>query len=299
MIKIPDGFPQQRLTRISLDLRQRLRQLPVAKHLYLTDIGHFPQTKHHWIQRDKGLKEHVLIFCVSGKGYVSFNHRKFELQTSQAILIPSGTPHRYSANTATPWNIFWIHFTGEQASDYRQLLMPHPSNPILQISDADEVIQHFERMYSLANSAYTGTALIDTSIALSQFLGALNRLRTSKHRRSRKSEERIQDSMEYILKHYPEIQSLETLAHKAGLSIPHYVALFRKHTGKSPIAYLIGVRIRHACERLELTSMPVSEIASAVGYEDPFYFSRTFRKQTGLSPSRYRNLQQRSISTTE
>ena len=52
--------------------------------------------------------------------------------------------------------------------------------------------------------------------------------------------------------------------------------------------HLIGIRIRHAKQLLIGTAHPISEIAAAVGFENCYYFSNAFKKQTGLSPSDYR-----------
>ena len=80
----------------------------------------------------------------------------------------------------------------------------------------------------------------------------------------------------------------EQLASMENLSQSRYRAAFRKATGLSPSEYLMGLRIRNACNLLEQTNLSVQEVAAASGYRDPFYFSRIFRKNMGLSPSEYR-----------
>ena len=64
---------------------------------------------------------------------------------------------------------------------------------------------------------------------------------------------------------------------------------FKKHMGKSIINYLIDVRINAAKKLLAESSMSCARIAVAVGFEDPNYFSRIFKKRTGYSPLRYRD----------
>jgi len=54
--------------------------------------------------------------------------------------------------------------------------------------------------------------------------------------------------------------------------------------------YLIRVRVGRACQLLDLTDLSVKEIAERVGYSDPYYFSRLFKKATAHSPVAYRNL---------
>jgi transcriptional regulator GlxA family with amidase domain len=63
---------------------------------------------------------------------------------------------------------------------------------------------------------------------------------------------------------------------------------FRKATGYSPIAYVQQLRIEEAKRRLERTGNPIDEISWAVGYEDPAFFRRLFKRVTRLSPGEYR-----------
>ena len=58
--------------------------------------------------------------------------------------------------------------------------------------------------------------------------------------------------------------------------------------GESPLRYILLLRIRNAQVLLETTDGTISEIARIVGYENPMYFSRLFRKEKGMSPLKYR-----------
>lgn len=63
---------------------------------------------------------------------------------------------------------------------------------------------------------------------------------------------------------------------------------FKREYGESPVNYLIRRRIEAACELLNMTALPVGEIARRVGIENVYYFCRLFRKKLGVSPTRYR-----------
>jgi AraC-like DNA-binding protein len=84
---------------------------------------------------------------------------------------------------------------------------------------------------------------------------------------------------------------LAELAREAGLSVPHYSAMFSRRTGLAPIDYFLRLKIQRACQLLETTAMLVEEVAAAVGCDDPFYFFRLFKKIMGHSPRAYRNIQ--------
>ncbi|MBN2164394.1 MAG: AraC family transcriptional regulator [Pontiellaceae bacterium] len=296
MKKLKDGFPEQRLVVISRELLKRQNKLLISRHLHVTDIGHFPHTENHFVSRKSGIFQYIMIFCASGLGSVILNGNKREMSAGQLIIIPPGTPHRYEADIAIPWNIYWFHFAGDQAPEYAELLGQNEQNPVIQVSDIDELVRRFERLYSAVVSAFSDSALVQASVELTETLCLINTLRTGRHRKSRQSEQRILKSIEYITRHYEQPHSLDELARQAGLSVPHYVSLFRKQTGTPPLRYLTRVRLRHACERLDLSDDPVAEIARTVGYEDAFYFSRIFKKSIGHSPSNYRKLNKDSFS---
>ena len=98
----------------------------------------------------------------------------------------------------------------------------------------------------------------------------------------------LRDVREYIDRHFAEDLSLAELARKAHLSKSHFSAQFRRHFGASPIDYLIRRRLGHAVYLLRDINLSVSEVASRVGYQDIFYFSKLFKKIYGSSPRAFR-----------
>lgn len=67
-----------------------------------------------------------------------------------------------------------------------------------------------------------------------------------------------------------------------------FIRNFKQYTKMTPLQYILSIRIANAQSLLETTLYSMTEIASIVGYDNPLYFSRIFKKQTGLSPSEYR-----------
>ena len=82
--------------------------------------------------------------------------------------------------------------------------------------------------------------------------------------------------------------SLDHIAKHFHYSPSHFSMLFRKETGISPITYFIRLKIQKACQYIELTNMKLSDIASVLGFEDAAYFTRTFIKVMGMTPTQYR-----------
>lgn len=82
---------------------------------------------------------------------------------------------------------------------------------------------------------------------------------------------------------------LEELARMAAMSENSLLHHFSGMIGTTPMKYLTRLRIRYAAELLHNTDMPVAEVAESAGFADPAYFSRAFRRETGLAPLDYRS----------
>ncbi|GGD81300.1 AraC family transcriptional regulator [Paenibacillus nasutitermitis] len=91
-----------------------------------------------------------------------------------------------------------------------------------------------------------------------------------------------------IHERYAEAITLESLSESLNYSIPHLSSYFKSRTGLSPIDYLIKVRIDKAAALLLDTDAALREIAAGVGYQDPYYLGRLFKKYKGLSPANYK-----------
>ena len=107
---------------------------------------------------------------------------------------------------------------------------------------------------------------------------------------------RIEQSIAYMREHLNQPMPVAKLAALASVSPSHFFALFKRRIGCPPIDYFIRLRMQHARELLDVGSLHVKEVAAALGYEDPFYFSRLFKAVNRIPPSRYRALQKQQPS---
>jgi AraC family transcriptional regulator len=82
--------------------------------------------------------------------------------------------------------------------------------------------------------------------------------------------------------------SLDELAAEARLSVFHFARMFKQSVGVPPRVYLTRLRIERACELLEMTDLPVSQIAQEVGYSSNQVLARVFVKHRNMSPTEYR-----------
>ncbi|MDO5423139.1 MAG: AraC family transcriptional regulator [Eubacteriales bacterium] len=98
---------------------------------------------------------------------------------------------------------------------------------------------------------------------------------------------------DFIDNHYTEPLSLAALSERFSFSISYLSTLFKKHYKVSPSDYITGLRMSRAKILLEGDGKSIREVAEAVGYYDPYYFSRLFKMETGVTPSQYRQEQRK------
>ena len=116
--------------------------------------------------------------------------------------------------------------------------------------------------------------------------------RTFEKHPSRSNEaQEITEIMRYLNDHYSQKITLEKLAARFGKSVPTLSRLFQATLNRSPIAYLIHLRLTKAASELRTTSDSITEIAHKCGFEDSNYFSKMFTKQFGIPPRACRGTQ--------
>lgn len=98
----------------------------------------------------------------------------------------------------------------------------------------------------------------------------------------------VLEGIEYLEKHFDSNISLDSLCASLAVSKNYFCYLFKRETGESIWSYLTQIRLKRSKELLLTTDYKSYEIAYKVGYDNPSYFSRLFKKSTGLTPNEYR-----------
>ena len=107
---------------------------------------------------------------------------------------------------------------------------------------------------------------------------------------SKMSDYYIKEAINFIEQNFQNDISIEDVAAVCGINRSYLGRIFRTSTGRSPQEFLISYRMTKAAELLKLTTLSVSDIGCAVGYENPLHFSRAFKNVYGVSPREWRNL---------
>jgi transcriptional regulator GlxA family with amidase domain len=107
-------------------------------------------------------------------------------------------------------------------------------------------------------------------------------------RRARVDDAVIAASVSWIEEHPETPNPVTAMVERSGLTPRTFARRFAAATGHRPIEHVQGVRVERAREMLELGALPVDDVGSAVGYEDPTFFRRLFKRTTGVTPAAYR-----------
>jgi transcriptional regulator GlxA family with amidase domain len=98
----------------------------------------------------------------------------------------------------------------------------------------------------------------------------------------------VLDAQEWLGDHFTVATPVDEMVRRSGLAERTFKRRFKKATGYSPITYVQHLRVEEAKRRLERTDAPIEEISWKVGYEDPAFFRRLFKRITRITPGAYR-----------
>lgn len=285
-----EGFKEEKSIVLPKKIINELKENELINDLMVTDIGYYPNAINHFRKRKNGSLQNILIYCSEGKGWVEIDNKKQVIERYNYIIISANTPHRYGADSINPWSIYWIHFTGNKSS----IFVNHPNIKIeIDISEhsrfTDRILL-FEEIYNNLEMGYSKDNLEYANICLWHMLGSLRYLSQFRKIKEINAHDRVTQSIKYMQNHLNEKVSLIDLANHVNLSLSQFCNVFKEKTSRSPLDYLIHLKIQKASRLLDYSDLKIKEIANKVGYEDPFYFSRVFAKVMGVSPKKYRNL---------
>jgi signal transduction histidine kinase/DNA-binding LacI/PurR family transcriptional regulator/CheY-like chemotaxis protein len=122
-------------------------------------------------------------------------------------------------------------------------------------------------------------------------IGHINRALEQKRRISVEAKRLVRSAMVYLHENFAQSISRQDIAKHIGVSEDHMTFCFRQELGVTPNLYLQRYRINQAKRMLKETDQSITSIAFSVGFSDSGYFSRIFRRETGMSPEKFRHSQ--------
>lgn len=211
---------------------------------------------------------------------VHISGKREHLSRNRIVIIPAETEATYSLKAGS--RFYWLYFHANYAGCinlFRLVRLAMTGRSTRSLSNFKEMIRGF-------HSAEPSRQLKATSILvdlLAPFLAD-----TDPHEGAPIGLRRLIPAMRYLEEHLADRVKSQDLARLLNVSPRYFGNMFSGLMGTPLTRYLNQRRILKAKEELFLTPLSIKEIAADVGFDDPFYFARTFRKFTGISPTQYR-----------
>lgn len=256
------------------------------KYLHLSSSGHFFKMPRHHTRRERAM-DYLLIWVLGGRGFVETEGCRIEAGPGDLLSFRPGRPHEYGTDPQQPWDIVWVHYTGKLAAVFTRGIRAF-GGPCVDLGLDDELRDRWLELVA-AHLPRDPRWATRTNTALYALLGLIiHRLQQRAQARPGSVPLNLHLLQTYISRHLGQSVTLAELARQVNLSPTHFARVFKRQLGISPINYVIQKRMTQASSLLAETTMPLKQIAQAVGYADPFYFSRLFKKTVGVSPTVYR-----------
>ncbi len=284
------GLGRQRIEIPKPVLRSRVQNHEWLKQLYICGLGYYPNATGHYTYRKNGLPENFLFYCVDGYGWYELDNKRFDVRPNEFFILPQNVAHAYGSAKENPWSIYWMHFGGEALPSFNTLSAVKKHFRPSYIRSNSESLSLFSKMYKTLELGYSTNNLLFANMCLLHFLVLF--IYNSKYFTvtAHQKDDLIDEAILYMQEHIAANLSLNELSRHFKYSPSRFSNLFKQKTGYAPIDYFSQMKMQRACQQLDFTDKPIKEIASDLGYDDPYYFSRKFRKIIGMSPVKYRSV---------
>ncbi len=261
--------------------------------------GEFRRGADYTNWRPHGTPDWLLIYTVAGRGrIVAADGRHWTTEPGEAVLYEPGAYQDYATAVSVPaeagvWRLRWTHFQP------RPHWLPWLHWP-LRASGLRSLRLEGEETRRRVGSALTETVRWqqrrEVPGHVEMAVNALERALLWAHAAQAggdgvnwaRIDERVRRAAEWLGEELRRPFSLEQLAARSRMSVSRLAHLFKTQIGVSPQQFAERRRLERACQLLRYTGLTVGEIAAETGYEDPFYFSKRFRRHLGRSPSEFR-----------
>ena len=272
------------------DIIEKESKNEILANLLLTWAGCYTKAYGHLVSK-RLLQDYVMIYCVEGLGWLELHNKRWIISKGDVFVCPPGMVHSYGADTADPWTKYWVHFRGENAGSYMAMLGLSPDCPVLHLGENMKVISWLQDIFTIVKTGYTHSNLIFATSYLANILSYIYSLSVNTGLANIESMN-VEKVIHYMLDNIDGNLSLEQLSQYSNLSRCHFIRLFKKKAGYTPMNYYIRLKVQKACELLESSTAKINRISGMLGFNNPYYFSITFKRIVGHSPQAYRDIVQ-------
>lgn len=257
--------------------------------LYLTWAGHRICSKDHVIG-PRVLPNYKIVMVVNGSGFFRLRGENRLIRTGDLFFCFPDVIHHYFANERDPWTIKWVSFNGRNCRSLMESLAITPEEPIMTDCMTTELFTLMEQLLEGLKRdnehAYAATGCV--YLFFDKLMQIRSNERTECHKRI-SQQELAEKIKRFVFLNYANSLSVDIIANHLNYSRSFISHFFKQQSGISLPQYINEVRIQRAKVLLRNTDMSNEEIALSIGYSDASYFSKSFKRITGVSPQKYRN----------
>jgi AraC family transcriptional regulator of arabinose operon len=241
----------------------------------------------HYVYRRDGTSIWLLEYTVKGGAHIRAGGSVFKSEPGDFFIFKPLVTQDYGMDTGVgSWDHIWLSFS-PRPHWHDWLKWPEKPGGILVLRMPDRAT----RTHLLTRMEYALKIAVGMHARRRDF--ALNVLEEillacdewNPAGKAARLDDRIRAALKHLCEHSAEKITLQNLAKVCGLSPSRLSHLFKEQAGETPLQYLEQRRIEAARDLLQMTSKPVSQIAYEVGFNNPFHFSRIYRRKMGIPPS--------------
>jgi AraC family transcriptional regulator of arabinose operon len=265
------------------------RATPVAGHrltgLICTGYGSSANLKERGERAD--LDSYAVVYVHQGTGWIETKQAgRVAVESGDLFWLFPGAAQACVPDEAG-WSVQWATFRGALAHSFELLGWLSHARPVVRPSDAEQVRVLFAQLRGdfSAQSPLAGSlaaALIHRLAVLAHASGGATAPDQPAHALA------VPRAVALIEAGASQALDLHAVADECGIGYSTLRRRFKQFTGQSISHYVLRIRLERAKDLLANTTLSVAEVAHAVGFSDPYYFSRLFHLKEGLSPSAYR-----------
>ena len=243
-----------------------------------------PKLPTYW---QKGRRDYQILYVANGKTHFWFDGREEIVSTGHMVLYKPEEIQKYVYYLEDNPEVFWIHFTG---SDVKNILAYHGislDEHVFYCGVLPDYKALFRKIIQELQLCRYGYEDYIASL-FNDILLLVDRQQHEQKKATGNVQEQIERAAAYFNQNYNTKISIDDYAEALHISTNWFIHNFKQYAGMSPAQYILSLRMVNAQSLLERTTYNIKEISEIVGYENPLYFSRVFKKEIGKSPAQYR-----------
>lgn len=243
-----------------------------------------PKLPTYW---QKGRRDYQILYVANGKTHFWFDDREEIVSAGHMVLYKPEEIQKYVYYLEDNPEVFWIHFTGR---DVKNILAYHGislDEHVFYCGVLPDYKALFRKIIQELQLCRYGYEDYIASL-FNDILLLVNRQQHEQKKNTGNVQEQIERAAAYFNENYNTKISIDDYAESLHISTNWFIHNFKQYAGMSPAQYILSLRMVNAQSLLERTTYNIKEISEIVGYENPLYFSRVFKKEIGKSPAQYR-----------